>query len=204
MTLTYSLRGLSPAVHRATTQLVRTLQQHHVPYAISGGVACNLLGHSRATNDVDVLIAPDSLAKLAKALDGRGYLRRYPGALRSWKDTLNHVDIDVLVSGDFPGDGLPKSVSFPKVDTDSPAVVTVRPEESDVDVSTLSLPSLIELKLASAASAPHRLKDAADVQALIEIHDLPLEFTRELNASVRPNFADIWFKVQEARRQGRV
>ena len=77
------------------------------------------------------------------------------------RDTETKVDIDVVVTGEYPGDGKPKPVVFP-----DPASAAVRGER----VALLPLPTLIELKLASGLSAPHRLKDLADgsVSDLVE------------------------------------
>ena len=66
----------------------------------------------------------------------------------------------------------------------------------------VDLVTLIELKLASALSAAHRLKDAADVQALIAANALPREFVAELHVSVRPEFVRLWSLVDEQRRLG--
>jgi hypothetical protein len=51
-------------------------------------------------------------------------------------------------------------------------------------------------------SAPSRLKDAADVQALIRANGLPLEFTVELDVSVRPLFVRLWDEVAAGRAAG--
>ncbi|MBP7147439.1 MAG: hypothetical protein KBD01_07825 [Acidobacteria bacterium] len=48
----------------------------------------------------------------------------------------------------------------------------------------LNLEKLIELKLASGLTAPHRLRDLADVQDLIGALDLPLDLAATLDASV--------------------
>ena len=95
---------------------------------------------------------------------GRGYLERFPGS-KGVRDTESGVKIDVLLTGDFPGDGLPKEVSFP-----SPTVA-VRGD----GVMVLPIRYLVELKLASGLTNPDRLKDLADVQELIRHAALPLE-----------------------------
>ena len=54
-------------------------------------------------------------------------------------------------------------------------------------MALLPLPMLIELKLASGMTAPHRLKDLADVQELIRAARLPRELADELDPYVRRN-----------------
>ena len=83
----------------------------------------------------------------------------------------------------FPGDGKPKPVAFP-----DPATAALR----GARVALLPLPTLVELKLASGMTAPHRLKDLADVQELIRIQRLPRTFVLELNAFVRDKYLELW------------
>jgi len=64
------------------------------------------------------------------------------------------------MTGEYPGDGLPKPVAFP--DPTAPGV-TVEIE----GIRVVTLEKLIELKLALGMSAPYRLRDLADVQDLI-------------------------------------
>jgi hypothetical protein len=64
-------------------------------------------------------------------------------------------------------------------------------------VALLPLPTLVELKLASGMTAPHRLKDLADVQELIRIQRLPRALVVELNAFVRDKYLELWQAVQD-------
>ena len=60
----------------------------------------------------------------------------------------------------------------------------------------LPLAKLIELKLASGLSAPHRLKDLADVLELGRAAQLPRELAQELDESVRAKFDELWTAAQ--------
>ena len=71
-------------------------------------------------------------------------------------------------------------------------------EEID-GLRVIRLETLIELKLASGLSAPHRIKDLADVQQLIEVLNLPSEIASRLKPSVRGEYLRLW----EATRAGR-
>jgi hypothetical protein len=55
---------------------------------------------------------------------------------------------------------------------------------------------LFELKLASGMTAPHRLKDLADVIELIRILQLPAELAAELDPYVRDKFRELWQAAQ--------
>ena len=96
--------------------------------------------------------------------------------------------MDVLVVGDYPGDGRPKPVSFP-------APETVR-EVHDGGVPYVNLPSLLELKIASGLTAAHRLQDLADAIQLIRVNALPRNYAERLNAFVRPKFEELWHAAQ--------
>ncbi len=62
----------------------------------------------------------------------------------------------------------------------------------------ITLERLIELKLASGTTAPHRLRDLADVQDLTARLALPLELADRLDPSVRDAYAALWRTVQGA------
>ena len=70
------------------------------------------------------------------------------------------------------------------------------PGESEARVSLLPLPTLIELKLASGMSAPHRLKDLADVLELVRVLKLPSEFATSLDLYVQDKFQELWRAAQ--------
>lgn len=62
-------------------------------------------------------------------------------------------------------------------------------------VRYLSLPALVELKLASGTN-PGRLKDLADVQELVRVLGLPLDFFGQLNPYVRGKYEELWRGLQ--------
>ncbi|HEY6475627.1 MAG TPA: hypothetical protein VI456_03545 [Polyangia bacterium] len=173
-------------VHQAANALAKHLADAHIPYAIVGAMALGAHGYERATSDVDLLVTRDGLAKF-KALNlGRGYVEKFAGS-KGLRDTENGVNIDVLIAGDFPGDGRPKPVSFP-----DPSGAAVEGERFRI----LSLPKLIELKLASGMTAPHRLKDLADVLELIKAANLPASTADDLDPYVRAKYQELWTAAQ--------
>jgi hypothetical protein len=93
---------------------------------------------------------------------------------------------------EYPGDGKPKAVKFP-----DPAEAAVRGRR----IALLPLDKLIELKLASGMSAPHRLKDLADVLELIRVLSLPRERALSLDPSVRTKYDELWQAAQGAERE---
>ena len=166
-------------VQKALRKLARALDEDGISYAIAGAMALNAYGYQRVTVDVDVLLTREGLAAFKARHLGRGYAEKFSGS-RGFRDTEHGVNVDVLVAGEFPGDGKPKPVAFP-----DPAVA-VRSGE----IALLPLEKLIELKLASGISAPHRLKDLADVLELIRAAALPRDLSVRLDRSVRPKYLE--------------
>jgi hypothetical protein len=175
-------------VQRALRQLAETLDSAQIPYAIVGALAMNAHGYRRVTVDVDVLLTREGLAAFKQQFLGRGYVEKFPGS-KGVRDTANNVNIDVLVAGDFPGDGRAKPVAFP-----DPAQAAVR----EAGIALLPLEKLIELKLASGMTAPHRLKDLADVLELIRARALAETFAEQLDPYVREKFSELWRAAQMA------
>jgi hypothetical protein len=173
-------------VQRALAALARLLDEERIPYAIAGAMALNEYGYRRVTVDVDVLLTREGLARLKQRALGHGYVEKFPGS-RGLRDTENNVSIDVLIAGEYPGDGKPKPVCFP-----DPATVAIRGDRA----AFLPLEKLVELKLASGQSAPHRLRDLADVLELIRVARLPAELADQLDHSVRERFRELWTAAQ--------
>jgi hypothetical protein len=178
-------------VHLALERLTRLLDEKGIPYAVVGAMALNEWGYRRVTVDVDVLLTAEGLRALKSEVLGRGYVEKFPGS-RGLRDTVTGVNVDVVLAGEYPGDGKPKPVAFP-----DPARVAVRGQR----VALLPLPTLIELKLASGTSAPHRLKDLADVLELVRVLSLPRDLGESLDSSVRGKYEELWNAAQTPERE---
>ena len=59
-----------------------------------------------------------------------------------------------------------------------------------------TLPVLLELKIASGMSAPHRMQDLADAMRLIAANELARSYTDRLDPSVRARFLELWDLAQ--------
>ena len=131
---------------------------------------------------MDVLIRREGLDRFKAQWLGRGYVGVRPGG-KAVRDTINNVKIDFLLTGDFPGDGKPKPVAFP-----DPREAAIAGDKYRV----VSLPRLVEMKLALGMTAPHRLQDLADVLRLIRDADLPRDFAAQIDPYVRAKFEELW------------
>ncbi len=176
-------------VHKTMRALARRLSQEGIDYAVAGGMALVLHGYRRETVDVDVLLSKEGRELFSQNLVGRGYTPSFPGARKGFRDTETGVGIDILTQGEFPGDGKPKPISFP-----NPASASI-----EIDgIRIVTLEKLIELKLASGMTAPHRLRDLADVQELIKIRKLGAEYAEQLDPYVKEKYLELWDAVAAA------
>lgn len=173
-------------------QLVGDLNSHGIDYAFIGAVALFAHGYERFTENVDVILTAEGLEKFRRELLGRGGwgLRGYDqtGARNRVRSYPLEVSIKIFVAGEYPGEGKPKSVVMP-----DPALAI---EMNGARFVTLE--KLIELKLASGMTAPHRLKDLADVQELIKFRGLGPEFAERLDPYVREKFVELAEAVKQS------
>ena len=72
-------------LHRALLRLARELDRAEVPYSVIGAMALGGHGFVRMTEDVDVLVTADGLARFRDQLVGRGYAPTHAGATRSFR-----------------------------------------------------------------------------------------------------------------------
>ena len=179
-------------VFETVRRLVKRLEEEGLDYVVAGGLAVLENGYRRATEDIDVILRREDLEVFRQRLVGRGYVAAFPGALKSFRDAETGVRIEILTTGDFPGDGKPKPVAFP-----DPSAVAAEGE----DFRYLRLEPLLELKLASGMTAPHRLRDLADVQDLIVALDLPLDLADRLDPSVRATYRTLWDQMKDVPRE---
>ena len=173
----------------ALGRLAADLDGKGIDYVVIGAIALNQHGFQRLTVDIDILLTPEGLERFRNELVGLGYRPAFEGDKKKFTVTRENIPLEIITTGEFPGDGKPKPVVFPK------------PSEFSVEIDgikTLTLEKLIELKLASGISAPHRLKDLADVQELIKIKKLDPSAAYKLDAYVRPKFIELAEAVAQA------
>ncbi len=171
-------------------RVAKDLESRGIDYNVIGAVALNQHGYRRFTEDIDLLLTREGLEKFRNELIGKGYRPAFEGATKKFRTTEENVSVEIITAGEFPGDGKPKPVRFPN------------PNENAVEIDgikTVSLEKLVELKIASGMTAPHRLKDLADVQEIIKIKNLSADFTEKLNPFVREKFLELQTAVEKAK-----
>jgi hypothetical protein len=146
-------------------RIFAALDEHEVEYVVIGGIAVQVHGHLRMTNDIDLIPAPTrgNLERLANALRDLDARVLNPGSehlsidaqmlprATLWQLSTRHGDIDIL--HDAPG-----ATPFPEL----------RLRALSIPLGELTIPiaardDLIRMKLASG-----RPVDLADIAALSE------------------------------------
>lgn len=180
-------------LNNALAQLCEDLDTHGIDYVVIGAVALMAHGYPRFTEDIDLVLTREGLDAFHRELVGLGYLPAFEGARKRLRATRGGVPVEVILAGEYPGDGLPKPVSFPE-----PAAASI-----EIDgVRVVTLERLVELKLASGMTAPDRLKDLADVQELVKACGLGREFAERLDPYVRGEYLRLLEGVERGRRGG--
>ena len=178
-------------LNKTLTQLSTDLEERGIDYMVIGAVALLAHGYPRFTEDIDLVMTKEGLERFHEELIGLGYVAAFPGARKRLRSTADGVTIEVMTTGEYPGDGKPKPVSMPV-----PAEASTRID----GIKFVTLEKLIELKLASGLSAADRLKDLADVQELIKIRKLDADFALKLDPYVRTKYLELEEAVSKSER----
>lgn len=176
-------------INKTLTRLANDLEQHEIDYMVIGAIALLAHGYPRFTEDIDLVMTSEGLQKFHDELVGLGYSPAFSGAKKRLRSTADGVSIEVMTTGEFPGDGKPKPVSMP------------RPADASIEINGIkfvTLEKLIELKLASGISAADRLKDLADVQELIKFRQLDADFALKLDPYVRTKYLELEEAVRKS------
>lgn len=178
------------ALHRAARRLVEKLDELGIPFAVAGGFALGAYGYRRETEDIDILIRKDDWRRFKQAFVGLGYREVFQGS-KAVVDTQEDVRIEPLYTGGFPGDGKPKSVTFP--DPQSARGVV----SADQRLPVVALERLVELKIAAGMTSPGRQhKDYGDAVELIRRNQLPSTFVDRLDPYVHETFRQLHAMAQ--------
>src|SRR2546422_2700767 len=176
-------------LNNALERLVADLNEHEIDYLVIDAIALMAYGYPRFTEDIDLIMDSNGIDRFHRELVGLGYAPAFQGPRKRLRSTRDGVPIELISSGEYPGDGKPKPVSFPN------------PSEASIEIDGVKFPTLqklIELKLASGMTAPDRLKDLADVQELIKIRSLTDDFAQLLNPYVREKYLELLDAVRRA------
>jgi hypothetical protein len=182
-------RGEAPP-QQAARKIAKCLDEMGIAYVVAGGLAVAANGLQRFTEDVDLIMTPEGLAAFKVRWLGAGWVERFKGS-KGLKDVSLKLKIDVLTTNERPGDGKSCPFTFP-----DPATVGHPVGGIWGGMRMLDLRTLIELKLASWMTSPHRLRDGDDVVRLIKLNTVPKDFGASLHPYVRDKFTEEWHLAQ--------
>ena len=77
-------------VQKSSRRITARLNDLGIDYAVAGGMALFLHGFRRFTEDMDILVTREGLAKLHEALEGSGYRPPFAGS-QNLRDTENGI-----------------------------------------------------------------------------------------------------------------
>ncbi len=150
-----------------------------------------------------------------KRLVNLGLKRKFENSKKKFIYTSTGTSVDVIIEGEvriewfnkfvcfkrcffvqYPGDGRTGPIAFPNPE---------QYQQHIDDMNVISLPKLIDLKLASYQSLPRsRQKDLADIIELIKILNLNRSFADLLHPAVRNEFEQLILGLEEDRQKGSV
>src|SRR3989440_10216828 len=80
---------------------------------VIGAVALMAHGYPRFTEDIDLVLTREGLDAFHRELIGLGYAPAFQGARKRLRSTRDGVSIEIIITGEYPGDGKPKPIAFP-------------------------------------------------------------------------------------------
>jgi hypothetical protein len=140
------------------TAIVRTLEDADLEYALVGGLAVAVWGAPRATQDIDLLVRPESVDAIVAALEPLGF--RFRALPMTFSDGMSLQRVSRIEEGEL------LTVDLILVDANLEPAWRSR-QQLDLrgaPIWVISREALIKMKLAAG-----RPQDAADVQKLEEL-----------------------------------
>jgi hypothetical protein len=170
---------------RVVQALDRLLNACACESVVGGGWAVWRHGYvGRVTQDIDIALAADRVDDFLRAASVTGFevLPQPPGHWPKLRHRETGIDVDILPEGGRPGSAkrpAPTTIPHPKMMGGMPGMLKY-----------MSLPSLIELKLAAG-----RLRDEADVVELARENPQLLQAVQEHLTAVHSSYADRFIEL---------
>src|SRR3990172_8061103 len=89
-------------VHTALERLTRRLDAEDILYAVIGGMALNLHGYVRITNNLDLLITSPGLGRFTRRFMGQDYTQPSPDKIKFFLEVASQVPIRFFIAGEYP------------------------------------------------------------------------------------------------------
>jgi hypothetical protein len=138
-------------------QIAVMLNIEQIQFALIGGLAVGALGFQRFTNDIDLLVDGSLRSEVKRIFLAQGYSIFF----ESQEFLQLHCH------------GSPVDIMFANREVSKNMLKSAKPISGNESVKCLSAEAIIGLKIQSYATNPKRsLKERADIQALVERHNI--------------------------------
>src|SRR5947208_4055181 len=168
-----------PDVLEAYEQAIRVLRKARIPYRETGGIALNLYGAGRPTKDVDLIVGRADWWRAIRAL---GRIATDQPGIRFGLPDEPEPGLAVIGPHGVPIELWPEGTTHDQI-ARIRGMQKARPHPAGKLAFTIrgnAVVALVNDKLASYLSAKDRLRDAADVQSLINRLRVPISFTSRM------------------------
>jgi hypothetical protein len=166
-------------IAKAIPIISKLFKDNDIEYCLIGGASLPSYKLNRATEDVDFLIFSSDRKKIEELI-GIYFKLAFPNSTRKLIHNDSKVIVEFLFSGEETG-GL-GGIKF-----ENPNRVSKQKD----GINIITLEKLIEYKLSSGIYGK-RLKDFGDVQELIKLNNLPIEFANSFRQDIKNKYIEIW------------
>lgn len=184
-----------PKVLDAYERAIQVLRKARIPYRETGGIALNLHGAGRPTKDIDLVVRRSDWRRAVQALS---QIATDPLGIRFGLPDEPDPGLAVIGPHGIPIELWPEGITHEQI-ARIRGMHRSRPHPAGKLSFTLAgdaVAALVNDKLASYLSAKDRLRDAADVQTLIQRLRLPRSFAARLAPEVRAAYRRVWVKPE--------
>lgn len=149
-------------------RLVEEFEAAQVRYALIGGVALGLLGHARATLDIDLLIHKDDLGKADTVMGKLGYRKDF-----------SNENVAQYEHSQVPAGRVDFLLAFRAVSLSMLGRATSVPIDTGHKARVAAPEDVIGLKVQSLVNDPRRKNsDLADIEALLALHGKKVDWQK--------------------------
>ena len=99
-------------VNEVLRRIAADLEREDIDYCVIGAVALNQHGYRRFTADIDLLLSPEGLEKFWRILVSISYQYASDGGRKKFRVLPENVPVEIITSGEYPGDGKPGPVTL--------------------------------------------------------------------------------------------
>ena len=166
--------------------ITQVLKNKDIDFCFIGGAVLPDYHYERMTSDIDILISYKDKEKFL-TLIGSYFKRKFKNIQKSLFWNNPKTEIDIIFSREKAGD-INKGIPYKE------------PKELSKmkhSVPILTLKNIVQYKLCAGLYGKVRLKDFSDIQQLIHINKLPIDFADKFRDDIKNKYIELWKSVFE-------